>query len=152
MTPSELQVPAPDASLSHRTCGGPPFKSIFFSFPSAVKARYRPSGDQKGAPERSVPLRARGISVSSDRTYSNDVVADAFGVAINAMRRPSGERLALSILIVFSGAGRLKVVSDCCAGASRKCTRDTANAASANTVTAIQSHGAVFRGGADGGA
>src|SRR4029453_960378 len=94
----------------------------------------------------SVPFRARGASVSSDRTYSNDAVAP-LGVAVNALRRPPGERPALSIPTVFSGDATLNVTTGCRGGTSRKWIKDSSNAAAAKTeAVATQSLGAVFPG------
>src|SRR5262245_45972515 len=48
ITPSRFQVPGMVRVVSASGVAGPPVTLILFSFPSAKKARYRLSGDQKG--------------------------------------------------------------------------------------------------------
>src|SRR6185369_17282892 len=69
---------------------GPPAASILLSFPSAKKARERPSGDQNGAAAPSVPGSAAADSSASNRTQRETLPSEPR--ATNAIRRPSGER------------------------------------------------------------
>src|SRR5262249_56783738 len=89
MTPSELQEPSEPVGASQIFCAGPPETSIFLTLPSATKARYLPSGDQKGRVAPSVPPNGCAVSAFSGRTQIR--VLPELSVALKAIVRPSGE-------------------------------------------------------------
>ena len=72
MTPSLFHVPPRPDGASHSVCEGPPAASIFFSFPSAKKARNFPSADQNGklAPSVSARFFASGAPTSYSQITS----------------------------------------------------------------------------------
>ena len=80
--------------------------SIFFSLPSAKKARNLESGDQKGRVVPSVPSRARAVSAFNGRTQMRVLPAES--VALKAMRRPSGETRGVSMEVRSSGGAMSK--------------------------------------------
>ncbi len=88
MTPSELQDPSAPVGASQMVCGGPPAMSTFFSFPAAMNATKRLSGDQNGRNAPSVPGSGRA-SIDIERADPDH--APAVGVAgkdnVAAVRR-----------------------------------------------------------------
>src|SRR5580765_2724780 len=70
-------------------CGGPPAASILFNLPSAKKPMKRPSGDQKGEDEFSVPGSVRTERESSGRRARR--LRPEESRATKAMVVPSGE-------------------------------------------------------------
>src|SRR5437762_12627672 len=93
ITPSRLQEPKTTGrGASHMVCAGPPEISIFLSFPAALKATKRLSGDQKGAGNAtvlSVPGRGRVSSESIERSHRRAIPSEPY--AAKARRRPSGD-------------------------------------------------------------
>src|SRR5512139_1253699 len=88
MVPSAAQHPPLPSAASQIVVVGPPLASTRLSFPAAKNAICRPSGDQNGYADPSVPGSSTASASPSDRTYN---VAPPCELTPNTTRRPSGE-------------------------------------------------------------
>src|SRR5205823_533633 len=137
ITPSRFQAPPKTGSgASHRVCGGPPEASTFLSFPAAPNTIKRLSGDQNEYRASSVPARGCASGESRARTHSR--VRPSGPVAVKAMRRPSGDTRGKVRKLDFSGGGIRNRTGSATGGFSRKWTKASGRAATANRPATSQ--------------
>src|SRR3954465_9513250 len=100
---SRLHVPGGPSIAFEIVTTGPPAASIRRSFPEAMKAIERLSGDQNGADARAVPASGCAVSLSRRRTHS--IVLPEVSGATKASCRPSGDTLKRSAGATVSAEG-----------------------------------------------
>src|SRR5262245_47689177 len=103
MTSPLPHAPSEPVGASQTICAGPPATATFFSLPSAMKPRYRLSGDQNGPREFSVP----GITlvVSAFIGCSQIMLRLVESCATYAIILPSGEMTGWNCGVRPEGTG-----------------------------------------------
>jgi hypothetical protein len=98
ITPFWFHVPPRTPDIENKVWGGPPETSTFLR-PASTNATYRPSGDQNGFVQYSVPGIICALNESKERIQSEFF---PFLPETNAIRERSGE-IAKALRSVFSG-------------------------------------------------